>query len=412
VVKNPRSILKNTISNWNRCRRTVSEWPDIVLSSPFKTQPFTLPLSAFSEEFRSDVAKWVDLMTNPDPLDDDAPVRPLRSATIEHRVLQIRQFASALVHRGDLKADEIGLSTLFDPKHFKSALRFFLDRQRGVTTARLHNQANGLRYIAKNHCKLDEATLKALAAITKRLDPGGKRQMTQRNRERLRQFDDTRNVARLLAFPEDQLARARNEKNPMRAAKRTECALAASLMIHCGLRMGTLRALTLVDFSWSRIRYQGVCHLNISKHSMKGNREMEFELPMEVAEIVRTYICEHRKRLPGAAGPFLLPGQNGGKRSRHAIGDMLRRRLLKEAGLVMHPHLFRHAIAKIVVERDPGAYLAVSRVLGHTNLDTTMAHYLGTESKAAARHVDRLLEDAKAETPAPSGKSRARRIGK
>ena len=49
----------------------------------------------------------------------------------------------------------------------------------------------------------------------------------------------------------------------------------------------------------------------------------------------------------------------------------------------MNPHLFRHAIAKIAVEADPGAYLAVSRVLGHTTLDTTMGHYLGTETKAA-----------------------------
>jgi integrase len=67
----------------------------------------------------------------------------------------------------------------------------------------------------------------------------------------------------------------------------------------------------------------------------------------------------------------------------------------ERAGLEMNPHLFRHAIAKIAVEADPGAYLAVSRVLGHSTLDTTMAHYLGTEGKAASRHLDRLLEGAK-----------------
>jgi integrase len=37
----------------------------------------------------------------------------------------------------------------------------------------------------------------------------------------------------------------------------------------------------------------------------------------------------------------------------------------------------------------------VSRVLGHTTLDTTMGHYLGTEAKAAGRHMDRLLNEAK-----------------
>jgi integrase len=54
----------------------------------------------------------------------------------------------------------------------------------------------------------------------------------------------------------------------------------------------------------------------------------------------------------------------------------------------MNPHLFRHVIAKIAVEADPGAYFAVSRVLGHASMTTTMGHYLGTESKAAGKHLD------------------------
>jgi integrase len=72
---------------------------------------------------------------------------------------------------------------------------------------------------------------------------------------------------------------------------------------------------------------------------------------------------------------------------------------MRRAGLEMNPHLFRHAVAKIAVEADPGAYLAVSRVLGHITLDTTMGHYLGTESKAAGRHVDTLLTAVKARAP-------------
>jgi integrase len=82
---------------------------------------------------------------------------------------------------------------------------------------------------------------------------------------------------------------------------------------------------------------------------------------------------------------------------RFAIGETLR----KNAGLVMHPHLFRHAIAKIVVERNPDMYVPVSRHLGHKRLDMTMAHYLGTETRAAARHIDRLLRDARE----PGGKT-------
>ena len=96
-------------------------------------------------------------------------------------------------------------------------------------------------------------------------------------------------------------------------------------------------------------------------------------------------------------GRICLPAE-GQPRSKTALSDAIRRGM-RRAGLEMNPHLFRHAIAKIAVEDDPGAYLAVSRVLGHTTLDTTMGHYLGTETKAAGRHVDRLLAEAKAKAP-------------
>jgi integrase len=74
--------------------------------------------------------------------------------------------------------------------------------------------------------------------------------------------------------------------------------------------------------------------------------------------------------------------------------------------LELNPHLIRHAIAKIVIDRDPGAYLSISRVLGHASLSTTLGHYLGTETKAAARHIDQLLIEAKEEF---SAKPRRRR---
>jgi integrase len=393
-VKTPRRLLKSTITNWNRCVRTVPNWPQIRLTSPFKVVPYTLPLAAFPMSLQAEVQTWASRMTDPDPLDLDAPARPLRPATVEHRILEIRQFASALVHRQDLTPDKItGLAVLFTPERFKAALRFFLDRAGGRPTARLHNSANALRLLARHHCQIDPATLTVLEQLCSRIDPRDGRKMTTRNRARLQQFDDPRNVARLLRFPEQQVAKARKEKNPLRAAKRVERALIVALLIHCGLRIGTLQALEITDFRWTRPDRQGVCHLSVPGRKTKTNRPLAFELTEPVAALLRLYLA-HRPRLGGADGPYLFPGQSGGMRSTKALRDGIVQALHREAGLVMHPHLFRHAIAKIAVERDPGAYLAVSRMLGHTTLDTTMAHYLGTEGKAAARHLDRLLAEA------------------
>lgn len=397
LVKLPRAILKNTISAWNRCARDLPDWPQTKLGSPFKKTPYTIPLAHFPASFQEDVATWANAMGNPDPFDPNAPAKALRPATIEHRVMQLRQFASALVHRDELAIDEVTkLADLFAPDRFKSAMRFFLERNDGESSACIFNFANAMRHVAGHHCHLNEAALDELAHMAKRLDPGGGRRMADHNRERLRPFDDPENVHKLLTFPETQLAKARRQANPYRAAKRVERALAVALMTTCLLRSGTLRALEWeAEFSWSRPGREGICHLIVPAHKTKSDRPLEFELPGRVADLLRIFLTEYRPNLPGAEGPYLITSPSGGMLSRQAFREGISSALKKEIGLEMHPHLFRHAVAKIAVERDPGAYLTMSRMMGHTTINTTLAHYLGTETKAAARHMDSLLQRAK-----------------
>ncbi len=69
LVKDPRSIIKNTISSWNRCRRRVEDWPDVILESPFKKLPVTFPLSTFPVTFRDDVNRWKTKVTAEHSLD-------------------------------------------------------------------------------------------------------------------------------------------------------------------------------------------------------------------------------------------------------------------------------------------------------------------------------------------------------
>jgi len=403
MVKNPRIILKNTISGWNRCRRSVAGWPDVVVGSPFKKSPVTFPLAAFPVSFQEDVKLWVNKVTEEASLDDDAPDQALAATTIELRRFQIREFASALVHTGELRVEDLtSLSVIFAPTRFKAAVRWFLQRPHSKESWRLHLLVKALSRIAKHHCKLEENIITELASIAKKLRPRGPRQMATRNRERLRQFDDSRNVGKLLRFPQDQVARARKEMNPLRAAKRVARALTVTLMIYGGLRQATLRQLAVTgDFSWTRPNFEGVCHLHVPARKVKNKRVVERELPAEAAELLRLYLTEYRTRLPGADGAYLFPGVTGGIRARSQFGEGLSRAFRKDTGLELNPHLIRHAVAKIAVERDPGAYLAVSLVLGHSSLSTTLSHYLGTETKAATRHIDRLLTEAKAE---PRGK--------
>lgn len=394
VAKNPKTVLKNTISTWNRCRRNIPGWPEITLSSPFSKEPWTLPLDAFPESLQVEIADWVEAMRNPDLFDLGAISKPLRPATIDSRILIFRQFGTILVRSDAINLDELtSLSVMLSPENFRAGLRAYYEHLGSKKTQRLHNLANTLRLVAKHHCKFSDVDLGTLKDLCQRMDPGTGRQMTEKNRERLRQFDDPRNVAKLLNFPEQQVEKAKKEKKPLRAAKRMERAVAVEILIHCGLRLKTLRTLELTDFHWSA---ESKCILFVIPAKTKmDNRPLEFELGADTVVLLRTFLEKHRSLLPGSEGPYLFPGKNGGARSKNAMYEAITSSLKRETGLEVNPHLVRHIIGKIAVERDPGSYLAVSRVLGHSTLDTTMTHYLGSETKAAGKHLDGILTKAK-----------------
>jgi integrase len=127
---------------------------------------------------------------------------------------------------------------------------------------------------------------------------------------------------------------------------------------------------------------------------VKNGQSLEFELPHDVAALLEEYVRDHRPRLEGAVGPYLLPGRSGGPRPHSTMRSDMQSALRKRAGLVVNPHLFRHTITKIVTERDPGLYPAMSRHLGHKRIDMTMAHYLGSEMRASGRQIDKVLREA------------------
>ena len=49
----------------------------------------------------------------------------------------------------------------------------------------------------------------------------------------------------------------------------------------------------------------------------------------------------------------------------------------------MNLHLFRHFAGKLYLERHPGDYESVRRLLGHKKLDTTMTFYSVFDNKFA-----------------------------
>ena len=59
----------------------------------------------------------------------------------------------------------------------------------------------------------------------------------------------------------------------------------------------------------------------------------------------------------------------------------------------MNPHLFRHAMAYVYLNANPGGYQVMRLMLGHKSLNTTVSSYSGAETKSAQAHFDKLIRD-------------------
>jgi integrase len=391
LSKDPRNLLKHTIAIWNMCHRGVPDWPGSPLSSPFKPEPFMMPLEAFPVTFQQDVAAFEARMSNPDPLDPDAPVRAFRPATLEGYRYTFRRAASALVRGGHVDLGAVaGFYTLFEGSNFPEALRPFMPKADGQDTGHAHKMATQLIAVARHHLRLEDTRLNKLEEIARRLKPkaGG---MGKRNRVRLAQFDDERIIQRLLRFPEEERARALRQRNPLRRARGIERAFAISILIFTGIRVKNLRHLRL-DRNIRRVGQR--VFVSLSETETKTYSELELELPPETISLMDEYLAEVRQLLPGADSTWLFPGPTGHARSYSAMRDAVSRPLRRHAGITLSPHLYRHIIAKIVAELRPELLHDLSRMLGHKSMRTTYGSYLGTEGPAASRRVGQLLREA------------------
>ncbi len=404
LLKDPRAKLKHTIACWNMCRKNVSGWPDIKLSSPFESARYSLSATDFPATFQADIDAWQQRCLNPDLFDANAAPRALKPVTVEGHINQVLRFASALVIEQLATTEEIiGFGSLFDDMtRYKAGLRFFLERNDGEVTSGTAQIAATLRAVGRHHVKVPQDIQTELDRLSAALRMPRSQTLTSTNRERLRQFDDPSNIRKILHYPGQEAIRAQAILHPHRRARAMERAVTAAILLTTCMRGKNIRTLEISDFQW----VDGHCYLSIPGDRVKNEADLDFEIPQERAELVERHVRDFRPAIPGSDGPYLFPATDGGPKAHNTLFGNLMSNILKRTGLTMNPHLFRHMIAKIVVEQDPGMALAMSRHLGHKQINTTMQHYLGTEGREVSRRIDEIIND---QTPPKARKARRRK---
>jgi integrase len=388
-VKYPIRTHRNVICTWNKIVDLVPGWSPIKLTVPRYKETYTIPLEAFPKPFRDEVDTMFDRWASKDILDDNGPTKPMKPKTIASRRYRLRQIVSGLVRQGWKIEDITSLSQIVQVKAAKLVLRFFLDRAGGNTTSQVHSLAILIMTIAKHWVCVDEDHLAALKDLCSKVNPNAIG-MTDKNRDRLRQFDDPKNVRLLLDFPARQVESVRAADRGLRGEAVTiQIALAVELLLMAPVRAENLVAIEIDrHIQRSRTGDDGAVHLVIPGEEVKNGEALEFHLPPETVRLLDLYLRDYHPRLITGPCLWLFPGKDNGCKKRELFGDQVSKHVFKATGLKVNLHLFRHIGAKLYLDQNPGGYEVCRRVLGHRDMNTTVKFYAGTETAAAGRHYD------------------------
>ena len=170
------------------------------------------------------------------------------------------------------------------------------------------------------------------------------------------------------------------------------------ILTYAPIRVGNLAALHVErNLRWSGSGRSGTLVIDVDGSDVKNSQTLSFPLPSECADLVRLYLSKYQPRLSTGPNAYLFPSDLPGKPKRaDTLGKQLSRLILKTIGLEVNPHLYRHLVHLVVLNRYPGAYAMVSRILGHKSLRTAVSNYAGEDIAIAMRAFQELVSDTMA----------------
>jgi hypothetical protein len=314
TVERPKQVHRDACMTWNRMVDRINGWPATRLTVPTNARTYAMRLEAFPRSFGSDLQAYLDRLAGKD-LFADIPA-PASDVTLRHQRTRLLELASALVLSGRHVSSIRSLADLVAVDAAKLALDFFWRRNGQRKTGQLHNFARLIVDIGKHWAKVPTDHLDALRALRRRVDPG-KGDMTERNRMRLRVFDDPVNVERLVNLPESTMRSLARLPHPgYNDAVRAQTALAIAIELAAPIRAKNLAGLRL-DRHLIRSRPEpgAVMHLVVPPGEVKNKTPLEFELPPDVVRLLELYSQKFRPLLVTDGSSYLFPARKGGAKA-------------------------------------------------------------------------------------------------
>jgi integrase len=391
IVRNPYEIYRGAAKSWNNAGERFPGWPKQRLTVPSRQKTFSLAWAAFPRTLEDDVEAYARRAAGID-LTDDRFTRLQRPATIDTRRKQLRLLASAIVKCGVAPQSLVDLRTLLIPEIAARGLQYLVDRNRGASSVQISNVADFLPTLA-TRLGMPDGEIGKLKRMKKKLKVA-QHGMTPRNREALSAFDDETAVAALLGLPQRIVGEVlKSGRKGYHEAKLVQTALAVEFLLNAPVRIRNLASLDLGrHFLEVGDRTNRTVHLRFPATEVKNANDLEFPLMPESVKLLDLYLSGWRPALITGQSPFLFPGKLSDQpKGNGALSAQIRKLVHASIRLDMPAHRFRHAVAKIFLDRNPGQYEVVRQLLGHKDIRTTISFYAGAESASAARHYAKTI---------------------
>ena len=407
LVERPKAVHRDLALAWDRCRTTVAGWPDVEVAVPNHSRAYALAEEGFSEAFVTDVDAYLHHLAVVDPF-EEVPRKAMAPTTLRDVKLRIYQLASALAQSGRDPKTIAGLSDLVAPEAAKAALRVQHDRNGKRKTGQLANYARTLINAARHWVKASEEDLDTLRALARSIAPKTSG-MTDKNRARLRQFDNQSAVHRLIGLPGlvfDNLP-VEGRLSPAQALRAQSALGVAILILGAPLRIKNLASLQL-GVHVLEARPMGIGghagigaragaattrHIVLPALEVKNTKDLEFTLPSGLCKYLDAYVSRCLPILVRGSSTYLFPNTTGGTKREDGLSVQIKTFIKRETGLIVNAHLYRHLAAKLYLDRNPGDYPTVQMLLGHKDLQTTLRAYVGLEQGDAIKRYDQMMDD-------------------
>lgn len=401
LLERQTQIVRDLCLAWNRCAEGIEGWPAAQLTALNRRRDYALPPTTYPASFSAEIGAYLAHLAS-DDLFAETGRRACSPTTLRDVCLRLFQMASALVRSGCPPNSIRSLADLVAPEAVKTALRFLYCRNGNRKTGHIHNFALTAIKIAKHWVKAPPEQIAALQAIRRQVDPKSTG-MTERNRARLRQFDDTENLRRLINVPQAILDSLPRSGPPSYAdAIRVQSALAIATLFAAPLRARNLASLH-VGRHIVRTRLGGARHVVIPAHEVKNRTELAFEISDVLGELLDVYLTRCRPILAEDPDGFLFPARKGGAKTPAQLAAQIKHAIAQQTGIVLNAHAFRHLSARLFLAAHPGEYETVRLFLGHKNVTTTVRAYCGLEQADALRRLDALIDRHRKNPETPHG---------